>query len=323
MAVSIFFLLILIPLIFGIPILVAVYVYRDANKRGMNAILWMLIALLTPSLLGLIIYLLVRNNYSDLTCPNCNAPVEESYVICPNCRTKLRPTCDVCSAPVQTTWKVCPHCGSELPEYSADVATPVRKKDKTLGKILIAILVIPIAIILLLILFAVPFSFNKMSGGYSSSLTPVTMSQFMESLTEADAAKYTEWFEEHASTVNGQPYHIYAYETEPSAGNFENQYLIYIPGANRFYDFSYHTETKGIFKKRNYMVFDFTYDGKYAEQMENQMLYIFTYEGDITPPERFIINFNGNECEIKTEDYAEQPFLPYKLEKKGTVNFYH
>ena len=56
-SISIIFLLILIPLILGIPIMIAVYVYRDASKRGMNAVLWMLIALLTPSLLGLINYL--------------------------------------------------------------------------------------------------------------------------------------------------------------------------------------------------------------------------------------------------------------------------
>ncbi len=322
MAVSIIFLLILVPLIFGIPILVAVYVYRDANRRGMNAVLWMLVALLTPSLLGLIIYLLVRNNYSDLTCPNCNTPVEESYVVCPNCRTKLCPTCEVCSAPVQMSWKVCPHCGSELPQYSMDVATPVRKKDNTLGKILIAILVIPIAIILLLILFAVPLSYSTKSGGYSTSLTPVTMSEFMSNCTEAEAANYKKWFDEHASAVNGQTYHIYTYETEPSDGNYVNQYLIYIPGAIGYHDFSHHIETKGFLIKRDYLVFDFVYDGKYVEEFEDQLLFIFTYEGDITPPERFIINFNGNEHEITPDGYSEQPFLPYKLEKPEEINMY-
>lgn len=38
-----------------IPVLVGVYVYRDANSRGMNAALWTLIAILAPALIGFII----------------------------------------------------------------------------------------------------------------------------------------------------------------------------------------------------------------------------------------------------------------------------
>jgi len=76
MRISILFFLIIIPLVFCIPVLLGIYVYRDAAKHGMNPVLWTLITILTPSLLGLIIYLLVRNNYSDLTCPNCGAMVQ-------------------------------------------------------------------------------------------------------------------------------------------------------------------------------------------------------------------------------------------------------
>ena len=54
-----------------VPILVGVYVFRDASRRGMNAALWTLIAVLVPILVGFIIYLLVRGNYPDLKCPQC------------------------------------------------------------------------------------------------------------------------------------------------------------------------------------------------------------------------------------------------------------
>lgn len=316
--VSILFLLVLIPLIFGIPILVAVYVYRDANKRGMNALLWMLIALLTPSLLGLIIYLLVRNNYSDLTCPNCNAPVEESYVVCPNCRTKLRPTCDVCSNPVQTTWKVCPHCGNELPLYSADVATPVRKKDKTLGKILIAILVIPVILILLII---IAFSALKTTGkaGYSSSsVTTMTMSEFMSKHTELEAAEYTRWFEENTTRANGQPYHIFEYEGQRYDGIYECQYLIYIPGANGLQDISYDTKTKGFFQKKEYLTFDIVCDEAGGEQI----LFIFNYDGNVKPPEYFLINYNGEESETRPYSSTGKPFLPINSKYLGAASIY-
>jgi len=45
--------------IFVIWILLAVWVYKDAKKRGENAVLWLLVVLLT-GIIGLIIYLLVR-----------------------------------------------------------------------------------------------------------------------------------------------------------------------------------------------------------------------------------------------------------------------
>ncbi|MBS7248444.1 MAG: PLDc N-terminal domain-containing protein [Candidatus Jordarchaeales archaeon] len=42
-----------------LDIVIAVWVYRDAKRRGMEAALWLLIVLLT-GLIGLIIYLIVR-----------------------------------------------------------------------------------------------------------------------------------------------------------------------------------------------------------------------------------------------------------------------
>ena len=54
-----------------LPVLIGVYVYRDAKSRGMNAVLWTLIALLAPTLIGLLIYLLVRGSYSNLRCALC------------------------------------------------------------------------------------------------------------------------------------------------------------------------------------------------------------------------------------------------------------
>ncbi|MBP3569364.1 MAG: zinc ribbon domain-containing protein [Lachnospiraceae bacterium] len=303
MSVSIIFLLILIPLILGIPIMIAIYVYRDAGKRGMNAVLWMLIALLTPSLLGLIIYLLVRNNYSDLRCPKCDTPIEESFVVCPTCRTKLRPTCPSCATPVQPSWQVCPHCGTPL-EFTEDVATPVRKKDKTLGKILIAIIVIPILIILLLIIFAIPYSFNGMSGYSSSSVTALSMDEFMEDKNEAEQELFTDWFEAHSVPLYGQPYHIFVYEADTPEDFYKYQYLIYIPGASGYQDVSYDTETKGFFNKKDYLALDITCD----ETEDEQLIFIFNYEGTIRPPQDFLITYNGSEHEIDPDSSINEPF---------------
>ena len=52
----------LIPLIwFIVWILVAIWVYRDAEARGMSGVLWLLIVILL-GLLGIIIYLVVRKD---------------------------------------------------------------------------------------------------------------------------------------------------------------------------------------------------------------------------------------------------------------------
>lgn len=60
--------LMVIPLVLiftiGIPIIIAVCVYRDADKRvDCSPWLWALVAALVPSYLGLIVYLIVRRDY--------------------------------------------------------------------------------------------------------------------------------------------------------------------------------------------------------------------------------------------------------------------
>ena len=62
------FALLIIPFIIlftiGIPIIVGVVVYRDANKRvDCNPWLWALIAALIPSFIGVVIYVIVRRDY--------------------------------------------------------------------------------------------------------------------------------------------------------------------------------------------------------------------------------------------------------------------
>ena len=54
-------LLIILPIIwFVIAIAVAIWVYKDAKKRDMNAAVWLLIVLVTGCI-GCIIYLVVRD----------------------------------------------------------------------------------------------------------------------------------------------------------------------------------------------------------------------------------------------------------------------
>ena len=226
-----FNLLLVMSIFILLPILIGVYVYRDANRRNMNAPLWTIIAILAPSLIGFIIYLLVRGNYSNLKCPRCDATVTEQYVVCPKCGAKLKPSCPNCSTPVEPDWTVCPKCAQPLPEMQNDIVMPVRPKDKTLWKILAAIIIVPVVLLLVLGL-----SFSAVSGGGSSSLREVTFDEYYaDQEVPEDTKEYVQaWLDEIYPSQDLN--HAYAlmyektYEPARSDGRNDYYYLIYIPG---------------------------------------------------------------------------------------------
>ena len=223
-AIPVFILMIVVVML---PLLIGVYVYRDAKRRGMNAVLWTLIAILAPSLIGFILYLLVRGNYSDLKCPRCDTTVTEQYVVCPKCGAKLKPSCPNCSTPVEPDWTVCPKCAQPLPTVQEDIVTPVRPKDKTLWKILAAIIIIPVVLLLVLGL-----SFSAVSGGGSSSLREVSFDEYYadQELPERTKEYVREWIEgleistDHAYALR------YTHRFDPESKTKDYYYLIYVPG---------------------------------------------------------------------------------------------
>jgi hypothetical protein len=202
----------------GIPVLIGVYVYHDAAERGMNAALWTLIAILAPAFVGFIIYLLVRSNYSDLKCPNCTAAVTELYTVCPKCGTKLKASCPNCSFPTEPGWTVCPKCASPLPDHNDGFAPPTRKKDTSLGKILLIVVLVPILLLVLLGMF----SFSSFQSTSAMNTAQVNIEQF-EGRPETAA-----WIK----ACDEDPSKTYAlhYQTE-SGEQKESHYLIYRPSA--------------------------------------------------------------------------------------------
>ncbi len=48
--------------LFVVSILIAIWVYRDAERRGMNGVLWLIVVLIA-GIIGLIIYLVVRGDH--------------------------------------------------------------------------------------------------------------------------------------------------------------------------------------------------------------------------------------------------------------------
>jgi len=59
----------LIPIVwFVIAILLCIWVYRDAESRGMNGVLWLIIVLIA-GIIGLIVYLVVRKEKAPSQAP--------------------------------------------------------------------------------------------------------------------------------------------------------------------------------------------------------------------------------------------------------------
>jgi len=123
-------------------IAVIVWVYKDAEQRGMNGLLWSLLVFF-GHLIGLLVFLIVRQDHPvggapakssappasrsssppaaaataaaiPLTCPSCKKPIDETFTYCPHCGTALQPVCKNCGKSVDAAWKACPYCGVTL-----------------------------------------------------------------------------------------------------------------------------------------------------------------------------------------------------------------
>ena len=90
-----------VAVMFIIGILIAIWVYRDAEKRGSSGVLWLIIVLLT-SIIGLIIWLVVRppiggkpgqqpfEQQQGRVCTNCGRPIPMDAQVCPYCGKDYR-----------------------------------------------------------------------------------------------------------------------------------------------------------------------------------------------------------------------------------------
>jgi hypothetical protein len=67
----------------------------------------------------------------EQACPNCEHPVERTFLRCPNCRARIKDPCESCGKPIDPRWSICPYC--ETPVRRA--APPERRApQKTRGK---------------------------------------------------------------------------------------------------------------------------------------------------------------------------------------------
>ena len=86
------FVVVLLPFIIGI--LIAIWVYKDAEKRGSSGVMWLIICIFL-GIIGLIIWLVVRppigghpqqqQQATGRMCTNCGRPIPMNAQVCPYC----------------------------------------------------------------------------------------------------------------------------------------------------------------------------------------------------------------------------------------------
>ena len=112
-----------LTIMFFLWVAVAVWVYRDAERRNHNGLLWGIFVFI-GNIVGLIVYLILRSSSpqpsgtvvaaTTAQCPSCAGPIQKSYVACPHCGVKLSKDCSQCGKRAELDWKVCPYCGNSM-----------------------------------------------------------------------------------------------------------------------------------------------------------------------------------------------------------------
>ncbi len=126
----------------------AYWAFRDMQQRSDNAILPYLAAafiiMFTPLffVFGYWFYKIVRphekigevweRNLAEEAllaevesihhCPGCDRRIDEEWIICPSCRTRLKRVCPNCSRLVGMDWSLCAWCGKDFERREAPAA---------------------------------------------------------------------------------------------------------------------------------------------------------------------------------------------------------
>lgn len=132
----------------------AFWAFRDMQSRTENPILpyaaAAIIIFFTPILFpfAIIVYRIIRpherlgeayeRNLAEeallaeveavKSCPGCNRRVNEEWIICPTCRTRLNRVCPNCSRLVGLDWSLCAWCGKDFERREPVTVEPVRDR---------------------------------------------------------------------------------------------------------------------------------------------------------------------------------------------------
>ncbi len=119
----------------GLWVVLIVWTYRDIETRSRNVVTQVASTVLSALFFipGVLLYMLLRPKETldtsfqrtleeeyllqDLetasTCPSCERPVDEDFVICPHCEAKLKEPCANCGRSIDIQWSICPYCGND------------------------------------------------------------------------------------------------------------------------------------------------------------------------------------------------------------------
>jgi RNA polymerase subunit RPABC4/transcription elongation factor Spt4 len=135
----------------------AYWAFRDMQQRSDNAILPYVVAagiiLFTPFLFifAVWVYKIVRphekigevwernlaeeallNEVESVRhCPTCERRVDEEWIICPSCRTRLNRVCPNCSRLVGLDWSLCAWCGKDFERRDMTAVQPLPDMEPT------------------------------------------------------------------------------------------------------------------------------------------------------------------------------------------------
>jgi RNA polymerase subunit RPABC4/transcription elongation factor Spt4 len=107
-----------IAIVISAFVLLIAYIGADAKRRGMNPVLWELVAFLVPYLIGIALYFVVREPL-PFNCPRCGRTLTAQFNFCPACQFNLRPSCPQCRGTLHPGDRFCPHCGFTLQTEAA------------------------------------------------------------------------------------------------------------------------------------------------------------------------------------------------------------
>src|SRR5262249_56766425 len=94
-------------------ILLGGYVYRDAGRRGMRPVLWLLLVLFIPNFIGAVLYFLLRHPL-PVCCPQCGTAVRHGASYCPKCGFQVVAGCPYCPRALSPGDAYCSYCGQAV-----------------------------------------------------------------------------------------------------------------------------------------------------------------------------------------------------------------
>jgi RNA polymerase subunit RPABC4/transcription elongation factor Spt4 len=114
-----------------------IWTYRDIRARARDPLGRILSVLIVAILFlpGILVYLILRppRTLEDefqqtleeeallqsieerALCPGCGQNVNDTWMVCPNCHTKLKKNCHHCGKLMELSWNLCPYCGTPTP----------------------------------------------------------------------------------------------------------------------------------------------------------------------------------------------------------------